>query len=88
MRIKELLTEKRITSKTLSQRTGITEMGISNMITGKSSPTAESIMKIASALGVKCGELFDDYEPEKSPLPSNITLKLDGNEYDVILSKK
>lgn len=62
MRLKQLLSEKGMTAKSLAASTGLTEMGLSKIITGKSSPNAETIVKIASALGVSCGALFDDYE--------------------------
>ena len=88
MRIKEVLKRKKMTSKTLSKKTGLTEMGISNILTGKSSPNADTIMKIASALGVKCGELFDDFESEKKTLPADTRLLLDGEEYEIILNRK
>jgi len=38
MRIKQLLAEKGVTAKALALSTGLTEMGLSKIITGKSSP--------------------------------------------------
>jgi len=65
MRIKQLLAEKGVTAKALALSTGLTEMGLSKIITGKSSPNADTIQKIASALDVPCGALFDDYADDE-----------------------
>ena len=58
MRIKQLLAEKGVTAKALALSTGLTEMGLSKIITGKSSPNADTIQKIASALNTDIDSLF------------------------------
>ena len=62
MRIREILSEKNMKAKELADACGLSEMGMSNIMTGKSQPTAKTIVKIAKALGVPCGYLFEDYE--------------------------
>lgn len=64
MRIKEVLSEKGMSAKELAAACGLSEMGMSNIMTGKSQPNANTIVRIAQALNVPCGELFDDYHAE------------------------
>lgn len=52
LRIKEIMNERNITSAWLSEKVGISKVAISNIITGKSSPSLDNILKIADALGV------------------------------------
>ena len=73
MRIKELLEEKGVTAKWLATNTGLTEMGLSKIVTGKSSPNADTITKIAKALNVTCGALFDDFVHEKPSSTPSLT---------------
>ena len=62
MRIKEILAEKNMSAKQLAKACGLSEMGMSNIMTGKSYPNANTIIKMAKVLEVPCGCLFDDYE--------------------------
>lgn len=64
MRIKEILKNKGMTAKELAASCGLSEMGLSKILTGKSSANTSTIIKIADVLGVKCGELFDDYQAD------------------------
>ena len=80
MRIKKLLDNRGMTAKELAANSGLTEMGISKIITGKSSPSAATIEKIAKTLKVPCGALFDDYESESS--------KHSGDTYQTITCPK
>lgn len=66
MRIKEVLSEKGMSAKELAAACGLSEMGMSNIMTGKSQPNANTIIRIAQALNVSCGELFDDYQAESN----------------------
>lgn len=56
MRIKEVLKEKGVTAKELAVRIGVSQPAMSFAINGN--PTAETLTKIASALGVSVGDLF------------------------------
>lgn len=60
LRIKEICAEKGITQKELAEKAGMTEVAISTM----KNPTKETLEKIAIALGVEVGDLF---EKEKTP---------------------
>ena len=62
MRLKEVLNEKGITAKKLAELTGLTEMGVSKIVNGKSHPNEDTIKRIANVLEIPCGCLFDDYE--------------------------
>lgn len=57
MRIKEVLKEKGVTAKELAERLNITQASMSTAINGN--PTVETLERIASALGVSVGELFE-----------------------------
>ena len=57
MRIKEVMKERGITSKTLAARLNISEAALSQSINGN--PTLERLTRIASALEVPLAELFE-----------------------------
>lgn len=56
LRILEICKQKGITQKMLSQKTGLTETGISKALSGN--PRLDTLNKIADALGVKITDLF------------------------------
>ena len=57
MRIKELLAERGMTMGELAEKAGMHQPEISRILTGN--PTLATIEKIADALGVPTGELFE-----------------------------
>lgn len=57
LRIKDVLKAKGVTSKQLAEKLGKSEGAISLTINGN--PTADTLEKIADALGVGVGELFE-----------------------------
>ena len=57
-RIKELLEEKSITQKKLSELTGLTESSISHYIKGDRVPRGMNLAKIADALGTTADDLL------------------------------
>ena len=59
LRIKEILKIKRLTSVWLASQIDITQPNMSNIVSGKSSPSLETLEKIADALGVSIVELFE-----------------------------
>ena len=61
LRIKKVLKEKGLTGVWLASQVGITRPNMSNIVSGKSKPSLETLGKIADALGVSIIELF---EPE------------------------
>ena len=65
-RIKEMLDEKSITQKQLSEITGITESAISHYIKGDRVPRGTNLVKIAKALGTTADDLLSgDREMDK-----------------------
>mgnify|MGYP003369424863 CR=1 FL=1 len=65
-RIKELLEEKGITQRKLSELTGMTESAISHYIKGDRIPRGMNLIKIAQALGTTADDLLScDQETDK-----------------------
>ena len=65
-RIKEMLGNKGISQKKLSEMTGITESAISHYIKGDRVPRGANLIKIARALGTTADDLLrDDEEIDK-----------------------
>jgi len=59
LRIKEVLKEKGFTSIWLASQISITQPNMSNIVSGKSKPSLDTLEKIANALGVSITELFE-----------------------------
>ncbi len=59
LRLKELLKEKKTTGKQLAEMVGVTANTISFIITGKSYPSFDLLIKIANALQVDIKDLFN-----------------------------
>jgi len=59
LRIKEVLKEKAITGVWLASQVGITRPNMSNIVSGKSKPSLETLERIASALNVPITDLFE-----------------------------
>ena len=65
-RIKEMLDEKNISQKQLSDITGITESAISHYVKGDRVPRGTNLVKIAKALGTTADDLLSgDKEMDK-----------------------
>lgn len=58
LRLKEILTEKKITGKELASLIDVTPASISNIVQGNSFPKPETLLKIAEALDVDIRDLF------------------------------
>ena len=59
LRIKEVLKEKGLTGVWLASQVGITRPNMSNIVSGKSKPSLDTLERIASALNVPITDLFD-----------------------------
>jgi transcriptional regulator with XRE-family HTH domain len=81
MRIKELFEKSGLKKVDVYNRIGLTKVGFNNILDGVSSPKAENIEKIAKILGVKCGELFDDWEEPQPPTEFHAYIRMDGKDY-------
>ncbi|WP_294590769.1 helix-turn-helix transcriptional regulator [uncultured Bacteroides sp.] len=60
LRIKEIMNERNVTSAWLADKVGISKVAVSNIVTGKSSPSLDNIIKIADALNVSITELIGE----------------------------
>ena len=58
LRIREILESKDIKVSSLAETVGITRANMSNIVIGKSTPSLETLEKIANALEVDITELF------------------------------
>ncbi|MEE3393493.1 MAG: helix-turn-helix transcriptional regulator [Lachnospiraceae bacterium] len=66
-RIKDMIQEKGITQKELSEMTGITESAISHYVKGDRVPRGANLVKIAKALGTTADDLLSgDHEMDKA----------------------
>ena len=50
LKIKETMNERGVTSAWLAEQVGISKVAVSNIVTGKSSPSLDNILQIADAL--------------------------------------
>ncbi|MEY8609032.1 helix-turn-helix transcriptional regulator [uncultured Parabacteroides sp.] len=66
LRIKEVLKEKKITVVSLANSVGMAQPSMSNIVNGKSTPSLETLDKIADVIGVPVTELFE--QPKKESL--------------------
>jgi transcriptional regulator with XRE-family HTH domain len=60
LRIKEIMSERGITSASLAKEVGISKVAVSNIITGKSSPSLDNAVEIAKCLGVSINDLLGE----------------------------
>jgi len=84
-RIKELCKERGMTLSSLSERVAISQPSMSLIVSGKQNPSLETLEKIASALGVGIGELFDPSDRARIVCPNCghiISLMVDERERD------
>ena len=56
------MNRKGVTSAWVAEQVGISKVAVSNIITGKSSPSLDNILKIAAALNVSITELIEEKE--------------------------
>lgn len=61
-RIKQQMSAKSLSSIWLADAIGVTPVSISNILTGKSAPSVDNLMKIAKALEVKVSYLLGEDE--------------------------
>lgn len=76
LRIKELLKEKGVTAKQLAEKLGKSESSVSLTIKN-GNPTADTLEKIAVALGCDVSELFESTSNKKSVTCPNCGCRLD-----------
>lgn len=73
IRIREMRLGRRLTLRVVSERAGITEGFLSQIETGRSSPSLRTFRRIAAALGVDASEMLDGQETELPRLVPHAT---------------
>lgn len=68
LRIKEIMSEKNVTSAWLAEQVGISKVAVSNIVTGKSSPSLDNILKIADVLNVSIVELIGEKKEDTNTI--------------------
>lgn len=63
-RFKAQRVKARLTQQELAEATGLSKGGIYQIESGRRLPSYKATRKIARALGVEVGQLFDDHVPE------------------------
>lgn len=58
LRIKEICKEKGVTMSDVAHNIGLSQVGMSNIVTGKFNPTLDTLDKIATYLNVPISQLF------------------------------
>ncbi len=66
LRIKEIMNERNVTSAWLAEQVGISKVAVSNIVTGKSSPSLDNLIKIAGVLNISITELIGEEKEESS----------------------
>lgn len=66
LRIKEIMSERDVTSAWLAEKVGISKVAVSNIVTGKSSPSLDNIIKIANALNVSITEIIGEEKADNT----------------------
>ena len=64
LRIKEIMNERNVTSAWLAEQVGISKVAVSNIVTGKSSPSLDNLIKIAGVLNISITELIGEEKEE------------------------
>lgn len=67
LRLKEVLKEKGISGKGLSEKVGVTQATISNISNGNHFPKPDLLLQIAKTLDVDIKDLFNSTKTEKEP---------------------
>lgn len=67
LRLKEVIDQKQITKKELSEKIGVTYNYTTELIRGVKFPRPELLVKIAEALDVDIRDLFNPTKPKKNP---------------------
>ena len=89
VRIREIMSEKGITSVELAEKIGVSKATISNLINNKTMPSIDTLGKIATALGVPDWQLFASKEEAANDVKEDSLLcPYCGREINIELTKK
>ena len=82
LKIKEFMSERGVTSAWLAEKVGLSKVAISNIVTGKSYPSLDNLIKIAEALSTSIAELIGEKKERRNSVCPHC-----GKEIDVELIK-
>jgi transcriptional regulator with XRE-family HTH domain len=88
LRLRDLLKQKKTTGKSLAERVGVSENTISFILTGKTHPRPELLLKIATALDVDLKDLFISTKPQKNPKEIIGTIRDAINDLEALYDAK
>lgn len=89
VRIREIMSEKGVTSVELAEKIGVSKATISNLINNKTMPSIDTLGKIATVLGVPDWQLFASKEEAINDTKEEfLTCPYCGKEINVELTKK
>lgn len=60
------MNERNVTSAWLAEQVGISKVAVSNIVTGKSSPSLDNLIKIAGVLNISITELIGEEKEEST----------------------
>lgn len=81
VRLKEVLSEKGVTSAELAGRVGVSKATVSNLINNKTMPSLDTLKKIADALGVEMWKLFTEKPTSNKPNSNTLVCPKCGAEF-------
>lgn len=81
VRLKEVLSEKGVTSAELAGIVGVSKATVSNLINNKTMPSLDTLKKIADALGVEMWELFTEKPTSNKPNSNTLVCPKCGAEF-------
>lgn len=82
LKIKEFMSERGVTSAWLAEKVGLSKVAISNIVTGKSYPSLDNLIKIAEALNTSITDLIGEKKERRNRVCPHC-----GKEIDVELIK-
>ena len=62
LQLKEIMSARNVTSALLAEKVGISKVAVSNIVTGKSQPSLDTLMKMSDVLSVTISELIGETE--------------------------
>lgn len=62
LQLKEIMSTRNVTSALLAEKVGVSKVAVSNIVTGKSIPSLDTLMKMTNVLNVTISELIGETE--------------------------
>lgn len=58
LQLKEIMSTRNVTSALLAEKVGVSKVAVSNIVTGKSVPSLDTLMKMTNVLDITISELI------------------------------